>query len=90
MTDDDLEIVAEGPDLVVHQPDEVLARMDPFVVDMHTKSGLLEQIRRLDHVGHHEESDCVHLEFAGQGDVLLLRPDSEFFRYLKDPRGGGE
>ena len=26
--------------------------------------------------------------FQGQGDVLLLKPDSEFFRYLKDPRGG--
>lgn len=26
--------------------------------------------------------------FRGQGDVLLLKPDSEFFRYLKDPRGG--
>ena len=28
VTDDDLEIVAEGPDLVVHQPDEALAAMD--------------------------------------------------------------
>ncbi len=26
--------------------------------------------------------------FRGQGDVLLLQPDSEFFRYLKDPKGG--
>ncbi|KAA1188964.1 protease modulator HflC [Pseudohalioglobus sediminis] len=26
--------------------------------------------------------------FSGQGDVLLLQPDSEFFRYLKDPQGG--
>lgn len=26
--------------------------------------------------------------FQGTGDVLLLQPDSEFFRYLKDPRGG--
>ena len=48
ITDDDLEIVAEGPDLVIHQPDEVLARMDPFVVDMHTKSGLLAQIKASD------------------------------------------
>ena len=45
VTNDDLEIVAEGPDLVVHQPDEVLARMDPFVVEMHTRSGLLEAVR---------------------------------------------
>jgi oligoribonuclease len=45
VTGDDLQVVAEGPDLVVHQPDEVLAAMDPFVVDMHTRSGLLAQIR---------------------------------------------
>ena len=33
--------------------------------------GLIEQIRRLDHVGHHQESDGVHLQFACQRDVLL-------------------
>ena len=27
--------------------------------------------------------------FQGSGDVLLIQPDSEFFRYLKDPSGGG-
>ena len=26
--------------------------------------------------------------FQGQGDVLLLHPDSEFFKYLKDSQGG--
>ena len=44
VTDDDLNIVAEGPDLVVHQPPEALANMDKVVVDMHTSSGLLDQI----------------------------------------------
>jgi len=45
VTDDELDIIAEGPDLVVHQPDEALALMDPVVVDMHTRSGLLEAIK---------------------------------------------
>lgn len=45
VTDDQLEIVAVGPDLVVHQPPEALAVMDPFVVDMHTRSGLLPAIQ---------------------------------------------
>jgi oligoribonuclease len=45
VTDDDLAIIAEGPDLVVHQPESALAAMDQFVVDMHTKSGLLAAIR---------------------------------------------
>ncbi|MBM3639403.1 MAG: oligoribonuclease [Actinobacteria bacterium] len=45
VTDDDLNVVAEGPDLVIHQPDDVLAHMEPIVVEMHTKSGLLEAIK---------------------------------------------
>ena len=45
ITDDELNIIAEGPDLVVHQPEHLLAAMDPFVVNMHTKSGLLNEIR---------------------------------------------
>jgi oligoribonuclease len=45
ITDDDLEIVAEGPDLVIHQPEEVLASMDPVVTRMHTANGLLYAIR---------------------------------------------
>ena len=45
ITDDELNIVAEGPDLVINQPEERLASMEPVVVEMHTKSGLLEAIR---------------------------------------------
>ena len=45
VTDDELNIVAEGPDLVIHQPQEFLDRMDEVVVNMHTRSGLLEQIQ---------------------------------------------
>jgi oligoribonuclease len=45
VTDDDLTVIAEGPDLVVHQPPDVLAAMDPFIVEMHSKSGLLDAIR---------------------------------------------
>jgi oligoribonuclease len=45
VTDDDLNIIAEGPDLVVHQPDEALSHMDDFVTNMHTTSGLLDLIK---------------------------------------------
>ena len=45
VTDADLTVVAEGPDLVVHQPDHVLAGMDTIVRDMHTRSGLLADVR---------------------------------------------
>ncbi len=45
ITDDDLNIVAEGPDLVIHQDEAALAEMEPIVVEMHTRSGLLDAIR---------------------------------------------
>jgi oligoribonuclease len=44
VTDDDLTIVAEGPDLVVSAAPEQLALMDDYVREMHTKSGLLAEI----------------------------------------------
>ena len=45
VTDDELEIVAEGPDLVISQPEAALAAMDDVVRNMHASSGLLEAIR---------------------------------------------
>ena len=45
VTDDELNVVAEGPDLVVSAPDSALAAMEDIVLQMHTKSGLLEAIK---------------------------------------------
>jgi len=45
VTDGDLRIVAEGPNLVIHQPESVLATMNDFVRELHTRSGLLTRIR---------------------------------------------
>ncbi len=45
ITDDQLETIAEGPELIVHATDEELAGMDEFVRNMHTTSGLLDRIR---------------------------------------------
>jgi oligoribonuclease len=44
ITDDDLNVVAEGPDLVLHATADQLAEMGDFVTSMHTKSGLLPLI----------------------------------------------
>ncbi len=46
LTNDKLDVIAEGPELIVHTTDEALAAMDDFVANMHTSSGLLEEIRR--------------------------------------------
>jgi oligoribonuclease len=48
VTDGDLNIVEEGPDLVIHQPNPVLAASDPWCIDQHTASGLFEECRRSD------------------------------------------
>lgn len=63
VTDDDLNIVAEGPDLVVHATPEQLAGMDQVVVDMHTSSGLLDEIA----------ASTVTLEQAGAATLEFLR-----------------
>jgi oligoribonuclease len=63
ITDDELNVVAEGPDLVVHQPEEALALMEPIVVDMHTKSGLLDAIR----------ASTVTLDQAGADTLAFIK-----------------
>ena len=63
ITDDDLTVVAEGPDLVVHAADEQLTRMDEVVVGMHTRSGLLEAIK----------ASTITLEEAGAATLEFLR-----------------
>lgn len=46
ITDDDLKILDEGPDLVVAASTEQLDAMDAVVRNMHTKSGLIAEIER--------------------------------------------
>ena len=70
ITDDDLNVIAEGPDLVINQPEAVLATMDPVVVEMHTKSGLLTAIR----------ASTVTLEQAGAATLEFIK------QHVAEPR----
>ena len=45
VTDGDLNIVAEGPVLVIHQEDAVLDRMDAWNKGTHGKSGLIDKVK---------------------------------------------
>jgi oligoribonuclease len=45
VTDADLRVLAEGPVLVIHQPDEVLEAMDSWNKGTHKKSGLIDKVR---------------------------------------------
>ena len=70
VTDDDLQVVAEGPDLVIHQPPDVLGGMDDVVRKMHTKSGLLAAI----------ESSTVTLDDAGAATLDFIK------QHVPEPR----
>ena len=45
ITDGDLNLIAEGPEIVIHQPDEVLEGMNEWCVKQHGESGLTEKVR---------------------------------------------
>lgn len=45
VTDVQLNVVAAGPVLAVHQPDEVLAAMDSWNTGVHGKSGLVDKVK---------------------------------------------
>jgi len=63
ITDDELNIIAEGPNLVIHATEEELALMDEVVVEMHARSGLTEQIR----------SSAITLEEAGAATLAFIQ-----------------
>ena len=46
VTDAQLNILAEGPVLAIHQPEAELAKMDDWCTTTHTNSGLVERIRQ--------------------------------------------
>ena len=45
VTEPDLTVVAEGPVLVIHQPDSVLDAMDSWNKNTHGKSGLIDKVK---------------------------------------------
>ncbi len=49
VTDSDLNTLAEGPVIALHQSDEVLAGMDEWNTTHHTRSGLVDRVRASDY-----------------------------------------
>jgi len=45
ITDSELNIVEEGPSLVIHQNDEILSRMDEWNQKTHSTSGLIQRVK---------------------------------------------
>jgi len=72
ITDDNLQLVEEGPDLVVHATPEQLADMDDVVRTMHTRSGLLAEI----------EASTLSLADAGAQTLAFLNSIGTDRRFL--------
>jgi oligoribonuclease len=64
VTDKELTVLAEGPVLAVHQPDDVLAAMDEWNTRQHASSGLTERVRASTTSA--VEAEQVTLEFLRQ------------------------
>lgn len=64
VTDKDLNILAEGPVIAIHQPDEVLDNMNEWCVVQHGKSGLTERVRQSSI--HEDEASELTLQFLKQ------------------------
>jgi oligoribonuclease len=69
ITDDDLQLVAEGPDLVIGASAAQLAGMDDVVRTMHSSSGLLAEM----------EASTLTLAQAGQATLEFLH------RHIAEP-----
>jgi len=64
ITGNELNIVAEGPVLAIHQNESVLAGMDEWNQKQHAKSGLIKRVRasRIDE----QAAERLTLQFVGQ------------------------
>ncbi|EAR60348.1 oligoribonuclease [Neptuniibacter caesariensis] len=45
VTDSDLNVLAEGPTLAIHQSDEIMDNMDEWCTNQHGKSGLTQRVK---------------------------------------------
>ena len=59
VTDKDLNVLAEGPVIAVHQSDELLAGMDEWNTTQHTGSGLVDRVRASSHDEKQAEEETI-------------------------------
>jgi oligoribonuclease len=64
VTDSNLNVLAEGPSIVVHQPDLILDTMNEWCVNQHGKSGLTQRVR--DSKISLEEAEQQTIDFVSQ------------------------
>lgn len=63
ITDSELAFIAQGPNIVIHQPDYILEAMDAWNQHHHKKSGLIEAVKQ----------SSISLEQAEQETLAFLK-----------------
>ena len=61
ITDSNLEVIAEGPVLAVHQSDSLLEDMDEWNTRTHNETGLVERVKTSSHT--EEDAELETLQF---------------------------
>lgn len=91
VTDANLNVLAEGPTLAVHQPDSQLALMDDWNVRTHTASGLVERVKasRVDEEAAQRETIAFLQQWVPAGKSPIcgnsIGQDRRFlFRYMPE------
>ncbi len=73
ITDDQLRIIAEGPDIAIGHPEEILKEMDRWSREHHQSSGLLERIRNSKYSNNRAEKETLRFisRFCKKGEAPL-------------------
>jgi len=91
VTDADLNVLAEGPSLVIHQPDSVLDSMNEWCVNQHGQSGLTQRVRESDISEREAEQQTIAflMEYVDKGSSPMcgnsIGQDRRFlYRYMPE------
>ena len=91
VTDADLNVLAEGPSLVIHQPDSVLESMNEWCVNQHGQSGLTQRVRESDISEREAEQQTIAflMEYVDKGSSPMcgnsIGQDRRFlYRYMPE------
>ena len=73
ITDDQLNIIAHGPEIIIQQPEEHLQTMEKWVQDTHNKNGLLQKVKESTVSLHDAEQQTYDFiqEHCAKGTALL-------------------
>ncbi len=59
VTDSELNVLAEGPIIAIHQPDSILNGMDEWNTKQHNRSGLVERVRNSTYNEQQAEAETI-------------------------------